>query len=48
VAFDFSVDPDFQLQLDWAREFVRADLYPLDLLWPHENSRRSTTDAVQW
>jgi acyl-CoA dehydrogenase len=37
VAFDFSVDPDFAAQLDWAREFVRSEVYPLDLLWPHEN-----------
>jgi acyl-CoA dehydrogenase len=37
VAFDFSVDPDFQAQLDWAREFVHTHVYPLDLLWPHEN-----------
>jgi acyl-CoA dehydrogenase len=37
VAFDFSVDPEFQLQLDWARGFVRTHVYQLDLLWPHEN-----------
>jgi acyl-CoA dehydrogenase len=37
VAFDFSVDPAYQEQLDWAREFVVANVYPLDLLWPHEN-----------
>ena len=37
MAFDFSVDPEFTAQLDWAREFVRRDVYPLDLLWPHEN-----------
>jgi acyl-CoA dehydrogenase len=37
MAFDFSVDPEFQEQLDWVREFVETNVYPLDLLWPHDN-----------
>ncbi|GAB2483187.1 acyl-CoA dehydrogenase family protein [Jatrophihabitans fulvus] len=37
MGFDFSVDPDFQELLDWTREFVRTNVYPLDVLWPHEN-----------
>ncbi|HEY3631909.1 MAG TPA: acyl-CoA dehydrogenase family protein [Jatrophihabitantaceae bacterium] len=37
MAFDFSVDPQFQELLDWAREFVITNVYPLDVLWPHEN-----------
>jgi acyl-CoA dehydrogenase len=36
VAYDFSVDPEFQEQLDWTREFVVTNVYPLDLLWPHD------------
>jgi acyl-CoA dehydrogenase len=36
VAFDFSVEPEFQELLDWAREFVVTNIYPLDLLWPHD------------
>ncbi len=28
---DFSIDPDFADQLDWIREFVKAEVEPLDL-----------------
>jgi acyl-CoA dehydrogenase len=53
VSFDFSIDPDFAVRLDWAREFVRSEVYPLDLLWPHENyapldaDRRVVVDALK-
>ncbi|GAB2857277.1 acyl-CoA dehydrogenase family protein [Nocardioides pacificus] len=33
--WDFSVDPDFQAQLDWMDTFVREECEPLDLLFPH-------------
>jgi acyl-CoA dehydrogenase len=36
MAWDFSTDPDYQVQLDWAAEFVAAKVVPLDLLWPHD------------
>jgi acyl-CoA dehydrogenase len=32
---DFSIDPDFQEKLDWAATFVREEVEPLDLLFPH-------------
>ncbi|MFD3605247.1 acyl-CoA dehydrogenase family protein, partial [Streptomyces sp. NPDC058656] len=32
---DFSIDPDFQAKLDWAAAFVREEVEPLDLLFPH-------------
>ena len=31
MAWDFSTDPEFQEQLDWADEFVRDEVEPLDL-----------------
>ncbi len=34
MAWDFETDPDFQAKLDWADEFVRTEVEPLDLLWP--------------
>jgi len=34
MAWDFSTEPDFQVKLDWAREFVRERVEPLDLLYP--------------
>ncbi|MCU1612725.1 MAG: acyl-CoA dehydrogenase domain protein [Frankiales bacterium] len=36
MAWDFSTDPEFQDQLDWAAEFVRTRVAPLDLRWPHD------------
>ena len=36
MAWDFETDPDYQAQLDWADEFVRTEVEPLDLLFPDE------------
>jgi acyl-CoA dehydrogenase len=30
VAWDFSTDPEFQAQLDWMRDFVRDEVWPLE------------------
>jgi acyl-CoA dehydrogenase len=35
MAWEFETDPEWQEQLDWAREFVRREVEPLTLLWPH-------------
>ena len=32
--WDFETEPEFQAKLDWADEFVRTEVEPLDLLWP--------------
>src|SRR3954466_12362261 len=32
MAWDFSTDPDFQAHLDWMREFVREEIWPLEVL----------------
>ncbi|MGH3893209.1 MAG: acyl-CoA dehydrogenase family protein [Rhodococcus qingshengii] len=37
MAWDFETDPEFQSKLDWAAEFVRTEIEPLDLVWPHDN-----------
>jgi acyl-CoA dehydrogenase len=42
VSFDFTVEPEFQGLLDWAREFVEDKIYKLDLLWPHDVYRPPT------
>ena len=34
MSWDFETDPDYQAQLDWADEFVREEVEPLDLLFP--------------
>ena len=30
MAWDFSTDPEFQEQLDWMREFVREEIWPIE------------------
>jgi acyl-CoA dehydrogenase len=37
MSWDFTVEPEFREQLDWTREFVTEQVYPLDLLWPRDN-----------
>jgi acyl-CoA dehydrogenase len=36
MAWDFETDPDYQQLLDWADGFVRDEVEPLDLVWPHQ------------
>jgi acyl-CoA dehydrogenase len=44
MAWDFETDPEFQAKLDWAADFVRNEVEPLDLLWPHENYQPLTPE----
>ena len=30
MAWDFSTEPEFQEQLDWMREFVREEVWPIE------------------
>ena len=32
MAWDFSTDPEFNERLDWMREFVRSELWPLETI----------------
>ena len=34
MAIDFSVDPEFQKDLDWIDSFVRSEVEPIDALYP--------------
>jgi acyl-CoA dehydrogenase len=36
MAWEFETDPEYQEKLDWARTFVREEVEPLDLLFPHQ------------
>jgi acyl-CoA dehydrogenase len=36
MAWDFETDPEFAAKLDWVDAFVREEVEPLDLVWPHE------------
>jgi acyl-CoA dehydrogenase len=36
MAWDFETDPEYQQKLDWARAFVREEVEPLDMLFPHQ------------
>jgi acyl-CoA dehydrogenase len=33
MAWDFSTEPEFQEKLDWMREFVREEIWPLELIF---------------
>jgi acyl-CoA dehydrogenase len=33
MAWDFSTDPEFELKLEWMRQFVREQVWPLETLW---------------
>ena len=39
MAWDFSTDPDFEEQLAWMRAFVKEEVAPLDLVFPHLDHR---------
>ncbi|MET7771885.1 acyl-CoA dehydrogenase family protein [Nocardia sp. NPDC005366] len=42
MAWDFETDPEFQKKLDWAAEFVRTEVEPLDLIHPNPYDRTNT------
>jgi alkylation response protein AidB-like acyl-CoA dehydrogenase len=35
MAWDFSTDPELQRKLDWAEDFCREEIEPLDLVFPY-------------
>lgn len=53
MAWDFETDPEFQELLDWADTFVRDEVEPLDLIWPHlqftplSEARRTVIDPLK-
>ena len=36
MGWDFETDPEYREKLDWADRFVREEVEPLDLLFPHQ------------
>src|ERR1700754_4932129 len=42
MAWDFSTEPEFQEKLDWVDAFVKENVQPLDLLWPHDVYKKMT------
>jgi acyl-CoA dehydrogenase len=53
MAWEFDTDPEYQKLLDWADEFVRSEVEPLDLVWPNEefvpltDTRRKAIDPLK-
>jgi len=51
--WDFETDPQYQELLDWADAFVRDEVEPLDLIWPHlqytplDEIRRKVVDPLK-
>src|SRR4051812_50175506 len=33
MAWDFSTEPEFQQQLDWMRDFVREEIWPVETIF---------------
>ncbi|MEV0358849.1 acyl-CoA dehydrogenase family protein [Nocardia sp. NPDC050697] len=42
MAWDFETDPEYRAELEWAAEFVRTEVEPLDLLYPNPYDRTDT------
>ena len=53
MAWDFETDPEYQAQLDWADEFVREEVEPLDLVFrgqqfsPPDDRLRQVIDPLK-
>src|SRR5215471_16945562 len=53
MAWDFKTDAEYQELLDWADEFVRDEVEPLDLIWPGQefvplnDARRKAIDPLK-
>ena len=53
MAFDFSVEPEFEKKLEWIREFVRDEVEPLEVLFPGceflplDDERRRIVDPLK-
>ena len=53
MAWDFDTDPEYQKVLDWADEFVREEIEPLDLAFPDQQyipldgNRRKIVDPLK-
>ena len=53
MAWDFETDPEYQEKLDWADEFVREEVEPLDYVFPHlqfvplDDTRRKIIDPLK-
>ncbi len=44
MAWDFSTEPEFQEKLDWMRDFVRAEIWPLETVF--EELEQSAIDQI--
>ncbi len=53
MTWDFETDPEYQQKLDWADEFVRTEVEPIDMLWrgleftPPEGTLRAIVDPLK-
>jgi acyl-CoA dehydrogenase len=53
MSWDFETDPDYQTKLDWAAQFVRDEVEPLDYMFPHQqfvpldDRRRKIVDPLK-
>ncbi len=47
MAWDFSTEPQFEKKLEWMREFVREEVFPLEVLDTDEQNFRAIVRSLQ-
>jgi acyl-CoA dehydrogenase len=47
MAWDFSTEPDFERKLDWIRDFVHTEIYPLEVLDLDQHEFRALARPLQ-
>jgi len=47
MAWDFSTEPEFERKLEWMREFVREEIFPLEVLDTDEQNFRAIVRSLQ-
>src|SRR5262249_61329475 len=47
MAWDFSTEPEFEKKLEWMREFVREEVFPLEVLDTDEQTFKAIVRSLQ-
>jgi acyl-CoA dehydrogenase len=47
MSWDFSTEPEFEAKLAWTREFVRSEIYPLEVLGLNHREFRALAEPLQ-
>jgi acyl-CoA dehydrogenase len=47
MSWDFETDPDFEAKLDWMRDFMREEVEPLGLVYPHDVYKMPQSEEIK-